>query len=271
MDIAAIKKEFRAFGIRKSLFLAFIFLFPPLMYIFQSFVFSGMLPQNFVIQCCILDYTNPNVMSMFLANYTHNPFDSGHINLNILSFFVIGLLIWFFYYHIIPASFNLLPKNFLGINLALIFLTFPFAISGIVLFFQRTGSFPPEIRYGIGFSGIVWALTGLLLFLMIFVLFMEFFSGRIITGNAGMEGIRRIVCFIIFFTAFVTTTLFFLILTDVGTSRNPFAHFAGFALGFIIPAQVVLFIDSKEMKTKAFFILIAGTIIISASCMWAIV
>lgn len=268
MDLYAVLGEIRAPGIKKRLFLLLVLLFPPLLYLFQSFVFGGMLSRDVVFRYFILDYTQPNMRSMFFANYTHNPLDPWHFNTNIISFIIIGLLIWFFYYHVIPASVALVPKNFLTVNIALFFLAFPFAISGLALFFQRIGSLSEGIRYGIGFSGIVWAFTGMLLFLMIFVMFMEFFSGRIITGSAGLQSIRRTICLILLFIAFAVMSLFFLILADIGTDSNPFAHFAGFALGFIIPPLVVLLLDAKSPLRRAYPVLGMGFILGLASGVW---
>ena len=188
MDLRAVLGEIRTPGLGKSLFLLLLILVPILLYLFQTIIFGGDLSPGFVFENFILEYSNPNIRTMFFANYTHNPLTPDHLFTNMLSFVVFGIIIWFFYYHFIPVSGFLMPKNFLAINLVLIFFAFPFAISGIAISFHRLGCLPGYIIFGVGFSGIVWAFTGLLLFLLFFVLIMELFA---VAEFPGSDGLRR--------------------------------------------------------------------------------
>ncbi len=271
MDLRAVAGEIKSPGLRKHLFLMLILIVPVILYLFQSLVFGDLMSQEFVLENFVLDYSDPNLQSMFFANYIHNPFEGEHFIHNMFSFVIIGVLIWLFYYHVIPSSGTSMPKNFLGINLILFFFAFPFAISGIVLFFWRLGSLPEEIRYGLGSSGIVWAFTGFLLFLMCFVLFMEIFTDLALSRAGCLEDLRRESFLVICFISLALIAPVFMILTDVGSDRNPFAHFAGLSLGFILPAMVAVCLNEAGHRRRLYCLFVIFILPAAASCMWLFV
>ncbi|MBN1432678.1 MAG: hypothetical protein JW931_07880 [Methanomicrobiaceae archaeon] len=271
MDLRAVAGEIRSPGLRKHLFLMLILVVPVILDLFQLLVFGDLLSPEFVIENLVLDYSDPNLQSMFFANYIHSPFDREHFIHNMFSYVVIGVLIWLFYYHVIPSSGASLPKNFLGINLILFFLAFPFAISGIVLFFRRMGSLPEEIRYGLGFSGIIWAFTSFLLFLMCFVLFMEIFTDQALSCAGSLKDLRKESVLVLCFISLALMAPVFMILTDIGTDRNPFAHFAGLSLGFIISAMVAICIDEAGNRRRLYCLFIIFFVVAAASSMWIFV
>ena len=271
MELHYIFKELKAFGLRKSLFLLLLLLLPPVLYLFQSAVFGGDFSYDFILRNFVLQYSEPTFQSMFFANYTHNPLVPDHIFINVVSFLIFGFFVWFLYYHIIPVPGSFMPKNFLTINLALIFFAFPFAISGIGIFFYRLGGLPESVRFGVGFSGIVWAFTGLLLFLLFFVLMIELFAAGNFSGSGGLQELRKRIALVIFSVSFGVMSMFFFILEDVGTGSNPFAHFAGFAFGFIIPGLVALFLDAGKPLQRASCIIVISAVLLFASCVWIFV
>lgn len=268
MDLRAVLREIRIPRPGKIFFLLLLILLPLLLYLFQTIIFSGDLSSGFVFDNFILEYSDPNIRMMFFANYIHNPLTPNHLFMNMLSFVVFGIIIWFFYYHFIPVSGFLMPKNFLAINLALIFFVFPFAISGIAIMFYRLGCLPGDIIFGVGFSGIVWAFTGLLLFLLFFVLIMEIFAFSDFSGISGLKKMRKNISLILFFISFGVMSLLFLILADIGTDSNPFAHFAGFALGSIIPALVAVYLDAGILLHKVSCVLMVSVILLVSSFAW---
>ena len=268
MDLHYILSELKTFGLRKTLFLLLLVLIPVALYLFQSAVFGGNFTGDFILRNFVLQYSDPTVLSMFFANYTHNPTVPDHLFVNIVSFLVFGFLVWFSYYHIIPVPGSFMPENFLAINLALIFFVFPFAISGVAIFFYRLGSLPAYVMFGVGFSGIVWAFTGLLLFLLFFILMIELFAANDLSGPGGLQELRMKIAVVLFSVSVGVMSLFFLILADVGTESNPFAHFAGFAVGFVIPGLVALFLDSEKPLQRSSYIVVISALLVLASVAW---
>jgi hypothetical protein len=271
MDLRAVLRSIRTPGKGKILFLSLLIMLPLFLYLFQAIIFAGDLSSGFVFENFILEYSNPNLRTMFFANYIHNPLTPDHLFLNMLSFIVFGVIIWFFYYYFIPVSGFSMPKNFLTIILILIFFFFPFAISGIAILFYRFGCLPGDIIFGVGFSGVVWAFTGLLLFLLFFVLIMEFFAFGYFPGINGLKEFRKRTSMILFFISFGVMSLLFLILADIGTNSNPFAHFAGFALGSTISALVAVYLDAEIFLHKVSCVLMISVVLLVSSFAWMFV
>lgn len=231
------------------LFFAFVITVTIVLYLLQYVVLSGIISADTAVKYFFFDYESPNIFSLFLSNYMHEPQNSMHLRENALSFVIISSFIGITYFCFFPKYQIRMPDYFLVSSYLLIFFVVPFSVSSVSYIFRELGAFNDGIRYSVGFSGIVWALLGLLFFLAaVFCLRVVFLrcEGR-------MEDFRSMIPVyfpFLFIVSFLVIFPVFFIIVDVNTKNNLYAHLAGFTYGWFIPPLLGSFLLSSGRRAK---------------------
>ncbi|MDD4126399.1 MAG: rhomboid family intramembrane serine protease [Methanomicrobium sp.] len=143
-----------------------------------------------------------------------------------------------------------MPEHFLVFIYTLIFLAVPLSISGVSYVFMKIGAYDENIRYSLGFSGIVWALLGFLFFLA------AVFLTRILylSGSGDVSSRKRYFSYYFYFIFVLSILIFFpvfFIIADMETTINLYAHLAGFTYGWIVPPLLGFYLLSSDKLMKA--------------------
>jgi len=202
-------------------------------------VLRGIKSQYTIFQYVYLNYSSPNMVSVFFSNYAHNLQNVSHLMFNIIYFEIIIIPILILNYYLFPIHAIRFSKKFFKYSCFLTFILGPFIISGLSLYFGRMLNY----EIGVGFSGINWAFAGLLFFLIISVMFRYLKKNTIcgdalITIHAGIV----VISFVMFFPVCV-------ILSSIkygGT--NVFAHMSGYLFGWLTFPMLAFFLEVSERK-----------------------
>ncbi|WOF17034.1 rhomboid family intramembrane serine protease [Methanoplanus sp. FWC-SCC4] len=231
------------------LFLLMVICVPAILYLLQSFVINGSIPDEIVIKYFILDYDDPNFVSYFLSNYIHNPLNPGHIEDNLRTFILISVVIYGEFFLVFPALDLHMPKKTVPIIYFIFFFLVPFSVSGISVIFRNTGGFADEVKYSLGFSGIVWEFMGFLMFLSSFM-FARLITRKICRTSHSEKSVNMEYFPFLFFVAFLIFIPVYIIIFDINSNVNPFAHLAGFSYGWLIPPVVASMLIYGDIRHK---------------------
>lgn len=236
--------------INPLLFVFFIITVTVVLYFFQYLVVSGTIAENTAIKYFFFDYESPNIYSLFLSNYIHEPQNPLHIRDNVISFVAISTLIGVLYFYLFPRFGIKMPGFFLSGVYLLNFFVVPFSVSSVSYIFREMGTFNDGIRYSIGFSGIVWAFLGFLFFLGA-VFCLRVVSRRCEGRMADFRSMISVYFPFLFVIAFLIIFPVFFIIADVNTKNNLYAHLAGFTYGWLIPPLMGSFLLASDTKMRA--------------------
>ncbi len=219
------------------------------------------IPAGFTLDYIYLNMTTPNPSSMLLSNYMHNPFDPTHIANNLLT--TISLLVAVFLAGtiVLPAiGYRMPPKFFLATYLVF-FLLLPFAISGISIWSARIMG----IAWASGFSGISYALFGLLVFLMLG------WAYTTILESPNRDTYRLAFALLsMTFLSLIPVIAF--ILLDLRTKNiNVYAHLGGFALGLLVPSLIAVGMTAETKGERVAAAVMLGLTILLPSVGWIVV
>lgn len=241
-------------------FLGFVVGIAALLVFFQYSILY-IIPAGFTLDYIYLNMTTPNPSSMFLSNYMHNPFDQTHITSNLLT--TISLLVAIFLAGTIalPAGGYRMPPKFFTVIYLVFFLLLPFAISGISIWSARIMG----IAWSSGFSGISYALFGLLVFLMLG------WAYTTILESPNRDTYR--LAFALLSMTFVSLIpVIAFILLDLRThSINVYAHLGGFALGLLVPSLVAVGMTAETKREKVAVAAMLAVVILLPSVGWIVV
>lgn len=219
--------------------------------VFFQYSILYLIPVEFTLDYIYLNVTTPNVSSMLLSNYMHNPLDPSHIANNlpttvflILATFLVGIII-------LPATGCRMPSKFFPMVYLVFFLLLPFPISGISIWAARIMG----KSWCSGFSGINFALLGLLFFLMLTWLYITTLQSQ---NNDAYRSTFALLSGT-FLLLMIVMTAVFLDLKDSGI--NLYGHLGGFMLGLLMPALIGLGIVAEKVQQKVVIGLIIGFVI----------
>lgn len=242
-------------------------LIPLLLFLLQFLIVKKIIPLEITFQYLRLEFTEPNILSMFFSNYIHNIYSYNHLLQNYLGYVIISFAIVILYFIIIPVvskqkTLNLdYPDLSFWLTLAIIFFAFPFAESGISIYFGRmiiqTGKW--------GISGILWALTAYLVFI-----FVKFFYDCIISKiQLNIKNVQELILVLIFLLSFIIIAPIYFIFLDFGNLQvGVFGHFAGYTLGILISIFVAIIVETKKEKLRLLFLIFLVLVIIIPSIFW---
>jgi hypothetical protein len=222
-------------NIKFSGYVAFVIILIIILYAIESMVASGMISSEAASDYIILDYDSPNFFSLYLSKYVHSQDNPFHMVNNIASFLVVSVIIGILYFFFYPKIGIMMPEYYLLAVYIQIITVVPFSISIISYIYRQIGVIDEVMRYSVGFSGVVWALTGFMLFLVSLFL-LKALSPRLAGHGGDFVRIVSVCLPILFLVSLLVILPVFIIVTDIHTSRNMFAHLAGFAYGWLIPA-----------------------------------
>ncbi|MDV2480714.1 rhomboid family intramembrane serine protease [Methanoculleus sp. Wushi-C6] len=231
-----------------------------LLIIFQHSILH-LIPMDFTLDHIFLNMTTPNPSSMFLSNYMHNPFDPTHITNNLSTTAFLLFAVFIAGTVVLPAIGYRMPPRFFLLTYLIFFLLLPFAISGISIWSARiTGK-----SWSSGFSGISFALFGLLVFLMLSWAYTT-------TLQSPNRDTCRSVFVLLSMTLICLISVIAVILLDLRTQNvNVYAHLGGFALGLLVPALVGMGLTAETRGQKAAVAAMLGLVILLPSVGWLVV
>lgn len=225
-----------------------------------SFQYSilHLIPVDFTLSHIFLNVTAPNPSSMFLSNYMHNPLDPAHItnNLSITIFLLFAIFITGTI--VLPATGCRMPPGFFLVTYLIFFFLLPFAISGISIWSARIMG----KSWSSGFSGISFALFGLLIFLMLVRAYM------VVLHHPGRDAYRTV--FTLLSMTFISSALVVaVILLDLRTQNiNVYAHLGGFALGLLVPSLVGMGMTVGTREGKIAVAVMLGVMLLLPGAGW---
>jgi hypothetical protein len=253
-----------------------LFGIPFLLFLFHYAIITEVIPASFSLGHFYLNIDQPSFSSLFFSNYVHNVFDSGHITNNMQGHLVVFFLLVFLYLIYLPAKGYDCPEENFYLTTIIFLALVPFAVSGVSILFGRFLG----IGWAQGFSGINWAFTGYLIYVI--VRYSIEAGGRKTaekehrTLDQTDEAAARNATFPFFFftIAFILLVCVFAILLDFGRAQiNVFGHLIGFAMGILVPSLV----DSARLVRRdnvqgQMVVLVALLLVIGVPAVaWAIV
>ena len=206
--------------IPKSIFLLYFLFLGLLFSLLLGFQYAiiRIIPIEFTLRHIYLNVNHPNLASMFLSNYMHNPLDSAHIMNNLYSAYLLIIAIFIVGIIILPALRSPMPPKFFPATFFVFLLALPFPISGISIWSARIMG----KEWSSGFSGITYAFLGLLFFLMLSLVYRTVLESR---SERTSQSI-----FLLLTATFLTLTLVICqIFTELHLGWvNVYAHLGGF-------------------------------------------
>lgn len=206
---------------------------PAAILIFNYCIFEDIIPQWFFDQYIVLTYASPNPISMFLSNYAHAT--GIHMLENLMSYVITIASIAIVAIIAIPYTNKKTPgmgcvfgtKTLVQCT-CVFFLLVPFLIAGVsILVGNYLG-----ITGGLGFSGIVFAFEGYLVFIAEIIIIRK--VQIILHQKDKMLVYFGVVLAMIVPLSFVFGQLFTMY-TNPSLHANYFAHMTGFLAGIIVP------------------------------------
>jgi hypothetical protein len=205
--------------------------------VFHLFIINGIIPHDIFNTDISLMYATPNVASMFFSNYAHMTMDNGnHLLMNVINFeatvimiLIVCLISLPLMHYKTPAfRFTFDPEVFRR-SIFLYFILVPFVVSGVSIV---VGALRGAVG-GRGFSGIVCAFEGYLVYLGIRIVLEQGWIKRdqVNIFNIKFETVAKV-------TAIILPCIFFAtIIADSITlpTSNFVGHIAGFLSGLLIP------------------------------------
>ncbi|OPY38226.1 MAG: hypothetical protein A4E35_00648 [Methanoregula sp. PtaU1.Bin051] len=267
----------------------FLIVIPFLLYIVQWSIVTGMIPYPVAINYFVLTFGNPNPATMFLSNYVHSVFDSGHIYQNALSSIVIFFMMYMFFLVVIPYirfripgfRYRFNPEAFI-LTLTVTFTFIPFSVSGISIYFGKIMGKSAAW----GFSGLLYAFLGFLIYHIVFLfitILLQSSSGIIppqkesamITSSQDPEEDRNAngyavqSAFLVFAGVFIPFLVIALILSElIQPGTGVFAHLGGFMLGFLISPLIEMMTLSPKKKQKIAFGFFLALVVVVPAVFW---
>jgi len=245
----------------------FLAIIPLLLILLQYFVVLEIIPPEFTIKYLRIDFSEPNFFSMFFSNYIHNVFSIDHLMKNYWGYVSVSLTSVILCFIIIPFCKKQdiihleYPDMSFWATLIVIFLAFPFAESGISIYFGRILLLGGKW----GISGIIWALSAYLFFIIIKILY------DIILFNIRTKGenVQELILILICISFFIVIVPIYGILYYLGNPQiGVFGHFAGYTLGLLISVIVGSIFETKKVEFRLTFLLLVVLTIIIPSIFW---
>jgi len=197
---------------------------PLLIALLQLFLLIYIIPAEIPPNYIILSLESPTLTAMFMSSYFHNITDPDHLFSNYFNTIFMMAVIWLIWFVVMPLKGFDRPKHFLMINIGAFLLILPFFVSIVSLYFCRIF----EKTYTLGFSGIVYALFGLFIYLIL----MMFYETAI---DSGLDTVYMVHLLLLSAGLLIIIPVF-AILSEIGDSINVFGHLAGFSFGIIFPS-----------------------------------
>ncbi|MCC7566033.1 MAG: hypothetical protein KO206_07140 [Methanomicrobiaceae archaeon] len=216
------------------------------------------IPAEFTLRYIYLNVNAPTLSAMFLNNYMHNPMDASHIASNlpatvflIAAVFTAGTIL-------LPAFGCRMPQGFFPATYLVFFLLLPFPISGISIWSARIMG----KVWSSGFSGINYALLGLLFFLMLSRLYIGTLR------DTGRDACRSAFALLLGTFLLLALAILFIFIDLHATHINVYAHLGGFLLGLIVPALVGLLLSAEDARQKALAAAMIGLVVLAPAVGW---
>ncbi|MCQ1537849.1 hypothetical protein FTO68_02455 [Methanocalculus taiwanensis] len=246
--------------IPKSIFLLYLIFLAVLFSLLLCFQYAiiHVIPVEFTLRHIYLNVNDPNLTSMFLSNYMHNPLDSSHITNNLYSTYLLIICIFILGTVILPALGSPMPPKFFPATFLVFLLALPFSISGIsILSAPVMGK-----EWSSGFSGITYAFLGLFFFLMLSLVYRRVLKRRSDMTSRSM--------FLLFSGTFLTLTLVICqIFSELHLGWvNVYAHLGGFLLGLLIPSLMALVLTAQNHRQAAVAGIFIGLTLLTPSFFW---
>ena len=242
------------------LYISFVALIVAILYFVQYSLLSGMIPVDIAQNYFYFNYESPNIYSLFLSKFIHNPENPMHLQENVTSFLTISFIIGVLYFYFFPVVKIKMPDYFLPVVYFMIIFLVPFMVSMISYIYREIGVINLDIQYSIGFSGTIWALFGFMFFLS--AIFCLKTISLALKDNTQEDFARIIsVCLpLILAVALMIILPVFIILVDVNTNKNVYAHLAGFLYGWLIPIISGTFLVSPCWRCRIGSIILIGAL-----------
>ncbi len=246
--------------IPKSIFLFYLLFLAGIFGLLSAFQYAilRIIPIEFTLRHIYLNVNDPNLASMFLSNYMHNPLDSAHIMNNLYSAYLLIICIFILGIIILPALRSPMPPKFFPATFLVFLLALPFSISGISIWSARIMG----KEWSSGFSGITYAFLGLLFFLMLSPVYRTVLESR-------SERISQSI-FLLLTVTFLTLTLAICqIFTELHLGWvNVYAHLGGFLLGLLISSLIGLLLTARDQRQMVVAGVFIGLTLLIPSFFW---
>ncbi len=229
--------------------------------VFFQYAVLHLIPAEFTLDHIYLNVTTPNVSSMFLSNYMHNPLDPTHIANNLpatvfllLAIFLVGTIL-------LPAAGCPLPQRFFPATYLVFFLLLPFPISGISIWSARLMG----KAWSSGFSGINFALLGLLFFLALVWLYAAVLRDP-------DRDVYRSTFALLSATILTVGVVIAVVLLDLQTgSINVCGHLGGFLLGLLVPSLIGVLLTAERRYQRYSVASLIGVVLLVPAVGWMVV
>lgn len=201
---------------------------------FNMLIFGRVIPDWFISNYVVLTYASPNPVSMFLSNFAHANW--AHLSENLISYTLTTGAIVFLALVVLPQN-NKNPKGIkYTINSVVItqstlvfFLALPFVLSCIS---TVTGNMF-GITGGLGFSGIVYAFEGYLVYIIEVLLYRKLQEVKTRSNRTIMTVVG--VCLMVSLPLAFILGQIMTKTSDPLMHANYIAHTVGFVIGMIVP------------------------------------
>jgi hypothetical protein len=246
--------------IPKSIYLLYLLFLAGIFGLLSGFQYAiiRIIPIEFTLRYIYLNVGDPNLLSMFLGNYMHNPLDSSHITNNLYSAYLLIIAIFIVGIIILPALRSPMPPKFFPATFLIFLLALPFSISGISIWSARIMG----KEWSSGFSGITYAFLGLLFFLMLSLVYRTVLESR-------SESTSQSVFLLLTATCLTLTLAICQIFTELPSGTvNVYAHLGGLLLGLLIPSLIGLFLTARDHRQKAVAGVFIGSVLFIPSVFW---
>jgi hypothetical protein len=260
-----------------------LIMIPPLVLALFQFAILYIIPPEFTLDYLHLDYSQPNISSMFFSAYVHNISSFEHLLGNYAGYVAVIVLILVFFFVIIPLMklHNVLSLKYsdnpLFLTSVIFFFVLPFSLAGISIAFGKMVN-----QQGTwGFSGILWAFTAYFIFLLLEMVYDAVLTKSLLNANSEKrtEGnpdttdkfSKGVLLLALLSIVFISAPVF-VILLDMGNEKiNVFAHLGGFILGFLVSVMVALVCESNQKRVKNICIVSLALILLIPAVMWMVV
>ena len=258
----------------------FLLIILPISLIIFQFLILYLIPRELTESQFFLNFTYPTLNGMFFSNYIHNVWSIQHLLDNYIGYIIFIWISFSVYFILIPIlkKHNRLhfdyPDSSFFLTAIIFLLAFPFAESGISIYFGRLMGYPGKW----GFSGVVWAFTAYFFFLLVLIMYdiiLDRFSKNIGSRTEPLGEKSRntletgIGLFLILTTSIVIILPLYVILLDIGNEKiNFIGHFAGFTFGLIISILSAIICQTPKIKQRIGLGLILISILIFATSLW---
>ncbi|WAI01361.1 hypothetical protein [Methanogenium organophilum] len=211
----------------------FIIVLPFLILLLQFVLYTVIIPLNISCEYVALVYEKPTISGMFFSNYIHSVSDMSHFTNNFwVTVLVMGIISGMIFIVMPAYEIKISWKNVFGVFFIFLFIL-PFIISATTMYFKKAMI---DSTWSFGFSGIISALLGFALFLILWWFF------EVILKKNYNKNPNKITFSLLFVSIIVCLLPLWYMLSEIGGNANVFAHMMGYSFGLITPAFIGLIV-----------------------------